>query len=69
MNFQSFNQFSLTSAQEMSVVGGAKPVSAPVVTLPTDVSVALPSVTLPVIDTTILGAPVVAEPIVSRPTR
>lgn len=70
MNFQNFNAFALNQDQQNSVIGGAKPVSAPVATLPADAgTVELPAVTLPLIDTTTLGEPVVTVPVVTRPTR
>lgn len=71
MNFQNFNAFALNQDQQNSVIGGAKPLNAPVATLPADAgTVVLPAVTLPVIDTTTtLGEPVVTAPVVTRPTR
>ena len=70
MNFQNFNQFALNQDQQSSVIGGAKPLSAPVATLPADAgTVVLPAVTLPVLDTTTVGEPIVTAPVITRPTR
>ncbi len=66
MNFQNFNQFAISNEQATSIVGGAKPLVAPTVTLPEETTAVLPAVTLPVIDTTVLGAPVVTAPSVNK---
>ena len=66
MNFQNFNQFAISNEQATSIVGGAKPVVAPTVTLPEETTAILPAVTLPVIDTTILGEPVITAPSVNK---
>ena len=58
MNFQSFNQFSLSSAQEMSITGGAKR--------------ALPQLTLPPTSSTnaysaATNAPALVFPVIEQP--
>jgi hypothetical protein len=64
MNFQHFNQFVISDEQATSIVGGAKPLTAPTVTLPETAAAVLPSITLPVIDTTVQGAPVITAPVI-----
>ena len=70
MNFQNFNQFSLSQAQQNSVVGGAKPATMPSIGLPAQASntaygaaTNAPALSFPVIEEPPLPPILIIDPI------